>query len=123
MLFEPRPVMKPWAKMGCSTPKPAAVPTYMAIESGPWSHRSCFTFSPIPASASSQVMRSKRSPTRRSGCSSRSGEAKMRCCLRPLTQPKPPVATCCGSGRMAVISPPSRVTSRPQSDSQMRQKV
>jgi hypothetical protein len=34
MLFEPSPVMKPCAKTGCNTEKPAAVPTYIAIESG-----------------------------------------------------------------------------------------
>src|SRR5688500_4612180 len=35
MLREPRPVMKPCAKIGCRTEKPAAVPTYSAMEPGP----------------------------------------------------------------------------------------
>ena len=34
MLFEPSPSMNPCAKTGCSTPNPAAVPTYIAIELG-----------------------------------------------------------------------------------------
>ena len=42
--------MKPWAKIGCSTLKPAAVPTYMEIESG-WTARRAFTFWPISARA------------------------------------------------------------------------
>ena len=35
MLAEPTPCMKPCANTGCSTPKPAAVPTYIAMLSRP----------------------------------------------------------------------------------------
>ena len=57
MLFDPMPVINPWAKTGCNTPNPAAVPTYMAMESGPSSARNCFTLAPISCMAWSQEIR------------------------------------------------------------------
>jgi hypothetical protein len=72
---DPRPVMNPWAKTGWSTPKPAAVPTYMAMLSGPWSLRIWRTLPPISSSVWSHPILSHRSPVRFSGASKRSGEA------------------------------------------------
>ena len=85
-LPEPTPCMKPAANTGCSTPKPAAVPTYMAMLSG-WMPRSCATFAPISLSACSHEMRSNLLPTRLRGYFKRSGESYILCCLSPFTQP------------------------------------
>ena len=71
---EPSPVMKPCAKTGWSTPNPAAVPTYMAMLSGPCSALRLRTLAPISRIARSQPMRSQESPVRFSGASSRSGD-------------------------------------------------
>ena len=43
--------MKPWANTGCSTEKPAAVPTYMATELGPCVSMMARIFAPISAFA------------------------------------------------------------------------
>lgn len=47
-LCEPRPFMKPSAKIGCNRLKPAAVPTYIEIASGLTARRP-FTLAPISA--------------------------------------------------------------------------
>ena len=67
--------MKPDANTGCSTPKPAAVPTYMAIESGPGPPRSARSLAPISVSACAHETRTWRPSTRLSGYSRRSGES------------------------------------------------
>ena len=72
---DPRPVMNPCAKAGWSTPNPAAVPTYMAMASGPCASRIRRTLAPISPSAWSHPIRLQRSPSRFSGASRRSGEA------------------------------------------------
>ena len=120
---EPRPSMNPWANTGCSTPKPAAVPTYMATASGPCSSTMARTRRPISALARSQLTRRQSSPTRSIGWVSRSGERYISCWRTPLMQAKPPVATCSSSGRILVTAPASTVTSSPHRDSQIRQNV
>ena len=77
-LLDPSPCMNPDANTGCSTPKPAAVPTYMAIESGDPA-RSARSFAPISASAWSHEIRTCRPSTRFSGYSRRSGESYKWC--------------------------------------------
>jgi hypothetical protein len=93
MLFEPSPVMKPCANTGCSTPKPAAVPTYIAIASGEKRPLICCTLAPISESACSHEIRTWRSPSFFIGNFRRSGESSSLCCFKPFTQAKPRVVT------------------------------
>jgi hypothetical protein len=120
---EPIPVMNPWAKAGWRTPNPAAVPTYIAIASGPCASRMRRTRPPMSPSASSQLARCQPLPVRRSGARRRSGEAYIRAWRSPFGQAKPSVATCRAAGRTLATAPPRTSTSSPQRTSQMRQKV
>jgi hypothetical protein len=87
----PMPSMKPLAKTGWSTPKPAAVPTYMDTLCGD-TERSSRTFEPISSIAWRHGIGTKSSPTRFRGCVSRSFDWYRRICFSPFTQAKPALA-------------------------------